>query len=122
MRIRSRFIDSIPSCPEGFQEYARSYVHSGIAGIASRTLTGYWVGEDSAQILAPQVADAILAHYRGDEKPPKVLMDTDGVSLWGRIIVWTQGGLIRGLWNDLEPPDNDLDIDLATGEWRAGGM
>ena len=39
MRIRSRFIDSIPSCPEGFQEYARSYVHSGIAGIA-RTLTG----------------------------------------------------------------------------------
>ena len=65
MRIRSRFIDSIPSCPEGFQE-CRSYVHSGIAGIASRTLTGLG-RRDSAQILAPQVADAILAHYRRRE-------------------------------------------------------
>lgn len=118
MRIRSRFIDAIPSRPEGFHEYARDYVHSGIAGIAERTLTGYWVSEESAQILAPQVANAILAHYRGDERPPEVLLDTNGVSLWGKIIVLTQGGLVNGLWNDLEPPDNDIDVDLTTGEWR----
>ena len=58
MRIRSRFIDAIPSRPEGFHEYARDYVHSGIAGIAERTLTGYRVSEESAQNLAPQVANA----------------------------------------------------------------
>ena len=118
MRIRRMFVDAISSHPVGFREYARSYIHSGIAGIAARTLTGYWVGEESAQILAPQVADAVVAHYLGDERPPEVLIDTRGVSLWGKLIAFAQGGLIRGLWNDLEPPDNEVDIDLTTGEWR----
>jgi hypothetical protein len=37
----------------------------------------------------------------------------------GRIVVANQKNKVEPLWDDLEPADNDLVIDLATGEWRA---
>lgn len=117
MRVRSAFVESIPSRPDDFQDYAREYVHKGITGIAYSVLRKYRVDDRSARILAPQVADAFVAHYRGDEVAPKVLIDTSGAGLWAKLVVWVQRGLINGLWNDLEPPDNNVDIDLLTGEW-----
>lgn len=118
MRIRSGVIDSIPSYPQGFREYAREFAHEGIEMIAYQTLRKYWVSSDSAGILAPQVADAVTAHYAGDEVAPRVLIDTSGAGLWAKLIVWLQRGLIKGLWNDPVPPDNNVDIDLRTGDWR----
>ncbi|MGB4163083.1 MAG: hypothetical protein WBK72_01385, partial [Bacillota bacterium] len=117
MHIRSHFIAEIPSHPAGFQEYAKEYVHSGLTRIAYETLRKYRVNERSAEILAPQVADAFIAHYSGDEVTPKVTIDTSGTALWAKLVVWVQRGLINGLWNDLEPADNDIDIDLSTGSW-----
>lgn len=117
MRIRSNYITEIPSHPAGFQEYAKEYAHQGVSGIAYSTLRKYRVNDQSAQVLAPQVADAFIAHYRGDEVIPQVTIDTSGTGLWAKLVVWVQRGLINGLWNDLEPADNDIDIDLSTGDW-----
>lgn len=117
MRIRSEVIDAIPSHPQGFREYAREFAHEGIATIAFQTLRKYWVSADSANIIAPQVADAVIAHYVGDEAAPNVPIDTSGAGLWAKLIVWLQRGLIRGLWNDPVPPDNNVDLDLLTGDW-----
>jgi 3',5'-cyclic AMP phosphodiesterase CpdA len=117
MRVRSRVIDRIPSHPEGFTEYAKAFTHEGIASIAFRTLCRYRASAKSAQIIAPQVADAALAHYAGDEAAPNVLINTSGVGLWTKLLVWLQRRLVNGLWNDLMPPDNNVDLNLSTGEW-----
>jgi hypothetical protein len=118
LTIVSGFLEATASHPQDFAQYSLSYLEERIIGIAVATLRGYGVFEKSARLIAPQVAEAFAANYRGDEKPPKTILDPRGVGLWGRIIMSTQKGLVTGLWHDLEPADNLLTIDLATGAWE----
>lgn len=116
--VESRFIDSIPSRPSGFLAYAEDYLATGLEEVVFATLRGYRVSRRSSRIVAPQVTAAIAAHYAGDETPPSVLLDLKGVGLWGRFVARTQRYFLEGLWNDLEPPDNELAIDLKYGTWE----
>ncbi len=122
MTIHSRFILSLPSYEargEDFAEFSYNFERSGIAGIAIETLTGLGVPEAEAELLAPQIADAFMAHYIGDEKfLGKEMLKSKGLSFMGGLVVGNRKGLINGLWNDLAPADNDIVIDLGTGEWK----
>ncbi len=115
MKITTRFIEQIPSRATGFAEYSENYVHSGIKGIAERTLIDYKLKPDDATLLSGQIADAFVAHYRGDEPVKKDYLDMKGVGLTGRFIILFQKSLIKGLYNDLPPADNEVVISL-TGE------
>lgn len=115
MQITSRFIEQIPSKTTGFAKYGENYVHSGIKGIAERTLIDYKLKPDDAALLSGQIADAFIAHYKGDEPVIKKPLDMKGVGLIGRFIILFQKSLIKGLYNDLPPADNDVVISL-TGE------
>jgi DNA repair exonuclease SbcCD nuclease subunit len=68
--IETKHIESIPSHPDDFQEFARAYALSGIEGIAVHAIMGYKVKRAEAEKLAAQVAQAFLAHYAGDENLP----------------------------------------------------
>ena len=48
-----------------------------IEGIAMTKVEGYHVSEKSARLIAPQAADAFIAHYLGDEKPPDEILSTE---------------------------------------------
>jgi hypothetical protein len=108
MQISSLFIEKIDSHPSGFIEFSKEYVHNGIAGIAEKTLITYKLKPEDATKLSGQVADAFLAHYRGDEIVPKQYLDLKGIGLRGRIIILFKRKLIVGLYNDLPPEDNDI--------------
>lgn len=115
--IRSRSITSIPSRPAGFQEYGREYVRSGISGMAYRTLLKYGLSPAEGSNMAPQIAEAFLAHYRGDENPgTNRILDTDHLGFWSGIVVSMRRKLIEGLWKDLPPADNDITISLKDGK------
>jgi predicted MPP superfamily phosphohydrolase len=116
MDISSQYITSIPSHPEGFSEYAREYVHSGVAGISTEVMVSMFIKRKDAEKLSSQVADAILAHYQGDELKPEKYLDLKGVGLLGRFIIQFRKGLIKGLYNDLSPADNEVVIGMASGE------
>ena len=116
--ITSHLITSIPSHPDDFQDYMRTTINNNISGIAMSVLKGYLVSKKSARLIAPQVAEAFVAHYIGDENPPSTVLDDEGVGLWGRIVLGTQKDLVYGLWEDLEPPDTSIRIDLRSGEWQ----
>lgn len=118
--VQTKHVESISSHPDDFQEYARAYVQSGIAGIATRTIMGYKVGQAEAEKLAEEVAQAFVAHYAGDENlpPGQEVMQTKGLSIPGRVVVVFRKDLVVGLWDDLEPPDNNITIDLKTGSWQ----
>jgi hypothetical protein len=124
MAIRSEPVDSLPSfAAKGvdFASFARTYVHDRIAGIAVATMRKMHVPDRDTGVLAPQIADAFLATYWGDERfTGTERLTRKGLSLMGRIVVANQKNKIEPLWDDLEPADNDLVIDLATGSWRAG--
>ena len=61
---------------------------------------------------------AFIAHYLGDENPPAEIINKEGINWWGRVILNAQKDLIIGVWNDLEPPDNQLVINLRDGSWQ----
>ena len=116
--ISSTYIDRIESRPTGFFEYNRETIRMRIEGIAKAKIEGYHVSEKSAALIAPQAADAFVAHYLGDEKPPAEIINKEGINWWGRVILNAQKDLIIGVWNDLEPPDNKLVINLRDGSWQ----
>jgi predicted MPP superfamily phosphohydrolase len=118
--IETKHIESIPSHPHDFQEFARAYVQSGIEGIAVHAIMGYKVKEAEAEKLAGQVAQAFLAHYAGDENlpPGQEAIQTSGLSIPGWVVVNFRKDLVIGLWHDLPPPDNNITIDLNTGNWK----
>jgi DNA repair exonuclease SbcCD nuclease subunit len=118
--VQTKHIESISSHPADFQAYARAYVQSGIEGIATHAIMDYKVNRAEAEKLAKQVAQAFLAHYAGDENlpPGQEALQSRGLSIPGRVVVTFRKDLVIGLWHDLEPPDNNITIDLKTGSWQ----
>lgn len=119
--IRSYRVQSTRTHPSDFQEYARAYVQEGIKGIAANVIQGYKVERSEAEDLARQVAEAFAAHYAGDERltSGQEPLRTQGLSFMGWIVVNFRKDLVQGLWNDLEPADNNITIDLKTGRWES---
>jgi len=117
-RLKSDFIETIPSRSE-FANYARSFLADGIKKIAQKTMQGLGVPESDFAILAPQIAEAFLAHFAGDEHlpPGQSPLKMTGLSFMGSIVVGNRRALVEDLWVDLPPPDNNLMIDLNNGEW-----
>ena len=68
--------------------------------------------DNEIDIVSFQIADAYISHLVGDEISPKKLIDTNGVGLWGRILLNFQKDLVEGWYNDLPPHDNFITIDL----------
>ena len=118
MSLESLFVERIGSRAQGFAEFAREFTEQGIRVIAVDTMLELRVREKDALHIAPQIARAFVAHYRGDEEPPEVILDKRGVGFMGRLVIWNRRSLIQGLWADLEPPDDDILVDLGDGSWR----
>ena len=74
----------------------------------------YSVPADKAAQLSPWLGDGLLAHYAGDEVLPAdadaesqlLLASPDAVEK-------LSGTMLRSIWTDLPPPDNDVTLDLA---------
>ncbi len=118
MVISTEHIRSIPSVEGNFMEYARSYVHEGVAGIAEKTMIEMNLRPEDAHRLSFQIGDAFSSHYLGDEVPADPLIDLEGVDRKGRLIIRFRKKLIKGLYNDLPPADNQLTIHLPSGHCR----
>jgi 3',5'-cyclic AMP phosphodiesterase CpdA len=118
--IRTERVTKIRSHPTDFPQFGQAYLESGIAGIASRTIQKFGVDKAEADSLAGQVAKAFVAHYSGDEKLPagQVAISAEGLSTKAKFVVTNRKDLLEGLWADLEPQDNNVTIDLKTGQWQ----
>jgi 3',5'-cyclic AMP phosphodiesterase CpdA len=110
--ISTKRIDFIETHPNDFENFSKEYVWSGIEGIAKRALVSYKLSEDEAELLSGQVADAFIAHYYGDEAEKEKAFDLKGVSLKGRFLISFKKKLVLSLWHDLEPEDNNLEINF----------
>ncbi len=116
--LTSRFIDSTSSHPEDFTDYMSVVSAERIEEVAVYTLKKKFLSEKSARILASQFKPAVMAHYSGDEPYLLEPLDTEGLGLWGKFVASKMNEIFLGLWDDPDPPDNELTIDLKTGQWK----
>ena len=122
MTILSSRIASLPSFSEygiDFGSWAERFLRTGLEGIGARILARLGLSTAETEAIGPQLGAAALAHAGGDEdlKGAEAL-STKGLGPWGAFVVEQRRDFIESLWHDLIPVDNDLSIDLATGEWQ----
>lgn len=122
LTLRTGRIETIPSFEErgeSFEARARTFAHTGIAGIAVDVMVGLGMSRTESETLSGQIADAFLAHYAGDERfEGDEMLKLRGLSLMGNLVVGTRKQLVQDLWNDPAPPDRDIDIHLEEGTWQ----
>lgn len=118
--IRSDHITSIEGFHGNFHDYAYNFIRCSVEDIAYDLISSYGVRQDEAQLLSKRAADAVMAHYQGDELLPalKEALPSHGLGLMARLVVLTQKDFIDSLWHDLEPQDNNVILDLNTAEGR----
>jgi len=116
MGISSHRVESIDSHPADFQVFAEDFVRQGTALLADEALQGYGVPEEDRILLNPQIVQAYVTHLQGDEVAPVPVIDFDGLSLIGRVVAVNQSSLIEGWYKDIVPGDNDIVIDMVTGQ------
>jgi len=116
--IESRFIDAIPSHPADFKPYREQYLFDGTLKLVDAALKKYWVSAADRERVRSQIAKAYTVHLAGDEIRPEIMVNREGLGLWGRIVLNLQGDLIEGWYTDLPPADNRLTINLQDGSYR----
>jgi 3',5'-cyclic AMP phosphodiesterase CpdA len=98
-----------------FAAKAQKLVFDSVRGQAYDKLRSYGVAEADAGAIADAVGSGFVAHYSGDEvlssKPP---IAEDKLQIWSRVVLMIQRYVVDGLWVDLPPADNDVDLELAS--------
>jgi hypothetical protein len=118
--ISEGMVTSIKSHPSDFPQFGRQYLFDQVAGMATKTLMGYKIGQAESENIAKQIAPAFVAHFAGDEKlaPGQQPVIETGLSPLAWAVIQYRKDLIIGLWNDLPPADNNITINLRDGSWK----
>jgi len=96
-----------------FAANATAFVKKTVMLEAASVLKKFKVSDKDTEIISNAVGDAFTAHYNGDENPAlRPPLDKSKLGLWGRIVLKIQQYVLDGLWLDLPPADNNVDISL----------
>ena len=117
LTIRSERVEEIDADTRGlpFQEYAEQFLRIHMAPqviLELQMLLGF--SPEEAVSHAPPVIDALVANYAGDEVPT-----AEAVAGMKELLKspdpreQTLGMLLAGIWSELWPPDNELEIPFS---------
>lgn len=100
-----------------FTDSASTYLEEGIYGLAFSLLTTeFGLSEADAQMPAQLLTDAFVAHYAGDELPDALTLATiQQIAQNPDQTYQFLANTLSELWTDDLPADNNLTIDLNTG-------
>lgn len=118
MHIETLTIASIPSVGENFSGYARHAAEKGVSSHVEQFLLSWHFRPKSAEKVAFQIGEAFAAHCEGDEIPRYPPVDVEGLCLLERFLVCFRKRMVREMYNDLPPPDNNISINLQSGTFR----
>jgi hypothetical protein len=100
-----------------FQSYAHDKLLAGLDQYIAALITAppYSIAADQAQQISPWMAEGLVAHYAGDEVMPSDMQaNIQSLSTATDYPTKLAGILLRSVWTDLPPPDNNVVLDLAT--------
>jgi hypothetical protein len=121
LRITSGKIDGVTysTIPIGtnFQTYAKNYLTTGMKTISYYMLISAPYNIPASAVTGYKLDDiftnAFVAHYAGDETASA--SDNTDIQTVSKLIP-TLGGAIQSVWTDPAPKDNNITINLKTGE------
>jgi len=116
MIIHSKYITEVPSFSDDFTYYTKTLVRERVKNMALAKLNKFHLNSYSQEKITNKAADAIIAHYKGNEKAPSSL-NIEGLNAWSKFIYSFYKNLLSSLYNNLEPDDLEIKINLKTGEW-----
>jgi len=122
LQVASKKIDGVSysTIPSGtsFQQYAKSYLTTGMKGISFYMLNNPPYSIPAAYIsslkLDSIMTNAFVAHYAGDEKA-STSDKTDIATVASVPALASLAGALQSVWNDNAPADNDVILNLTTG-------
>ncbi len=119
MAIESRFVDELPygTYPDGFccfGYYARKFTEHIVFRRAMLELEALYGMEPArAKVYAPLMTEAVMAHFAGDESPSfSTLLRVIRLANDKDPVISEIGLILASLWNDLDPSDNNLLIQI----------
>jgi predicted MPP superfamily phosphohydrolase len=86
MIINSKYITEVPSFPDDFTSYTKTIVRDRVKNMALAKLNKFHLNSYSKEKITSKAADAIMAHYKGNEKAPASLK-IEGLNTWSKFIV-----------------------------------
>jgi len=121
VQITSQNVQSIDYNTGGkaFPQYAMEFLTAGVLQLATAILTappeqgGYGIPAQQAALVAPSIADALIAHYSGNEimtSQIQALINTFMTS--GDQNMTLLGTALTAIWTDLPPDDLALEMHL----------
>ncbi len=86
-----------------------------------RVLMGYGISRKEADTIAEPLTEAGIAHYAGDAHfTGSQMYPTKNLSFMGSLAIAMKKDVIEGMWKGALPhADNNIDINLADGTYRA---
>lgn len=118
MIVNSRYIKEVPSFSDDFTKYTKKIVRDRVKSMALAKLKKFHLNSYSQEKISSKAADAIIAHYKGNEKAPASLK-IEGLNTWSKFVYSFYKNLLSSLYQDLEPDDLEIKIDLKTGNWTS---
>ncbi|WP_292000935.1 alkaline phosphatase [Chlorobium sp.] len=95
-----------------FEAYATDFLNTGLVQLATYYLMStFGISQEVAAQVAPLFADAMSAHYMGDEEPDAVTLGTiQALAASGDVMQMTLANALQSLWTDSVPTDNTATI------------
>lgn len=116
MIIKSEYIRELNSFEENFSSYTKNYVRVKVKQVAEDKLEKYYLKIQYLDKISDKAADAMIAHYQGNEMAPDTLK-IKGLDLWSIFIYGFYKNLLTSLYEDSPPTDLNIKINLRTGSW-----
>lgn len=123
MEISTKSVTSLPTKPD-YAAFSKDFSALGIQTITKQvmeevSILGLKMNKPEMEEIVPQVSNAFLEHYAGDENFARGSkgdrIKYKGLSLVGKLVVGREGLLVVSLWDDLVPADKTLKINLSDG-------
>jgi hypothetical protein len=104
-----------------FPTFASNFLHNVLLGLSAYLLLAppYYLSQALAQSLAPAMTEAFESHYQGDESTRPISAQTQGtiadLRSQGDAMSLLMANSLTAIFTDLPPADNNLTINLITG-------
>jgi len=111
MNIRTETIADKIHSENDFATNAMALVKETVMLEEADILKRFNVSKSDIEIIADAVGDAFTAHYSGNENNfLQKKINKNKLSIWGHFVLAQQQYIIDGLWDDINPSDNNAKI------------
>lgn len=115
LKVWSEFLSDQLYPGTAFSADAARFVYDSVSLKTQKILKKFLVSQKDAGYIAEYTAHAFVAHYSGNEDASlKPAFELDQLNLWSKLVYSQLSFVPEGLWEDLQPQDNEAVLSLES--------